>query len=183
MPEKVAKQTARRQLSAIFDDLYDRASAVVKKYNPCKVENGTCMAGRKIETGLCCTGCRHLGPNGCTTKSLICRMWLCYVGREDRSDYRDESIRAYFEEMKPIMREAEKYQLTSPRCSKAVAINSVLRCARPITWRQIRYKNDVYYRPEQNYSDEYIREAKIHYERVTGIRLPGNVTREGVEVL
>lgn len=32
------------------------------------------------ETELCCKHCFHLGKNGCTTQSLMCKMSFCYVG-------------------------------------------------------------------------------------------------------
>lgn len=61
----------------IYLTLYDQGNAVLKRYNPCKIENGRCAGGYADTKGLCCDTCKHLGPEGCTVKSLECKMWLC----------------------------------------------------------------------------------------------------------
>lgn len=78
------------QLSAEYDRLYDEASTIIKRENPCQIERDaagtvTCVRTRKFPAatypaggkGLCCSGCQHLGPDGCTTNSLGCRMGAC----------------------------------------------------------------------------------------------------------
>lgn len=98
----------RESLSEKYDELYDKASELLKKFNPCKIENGTCFqyreALKKYEErslrnpqyfppedikaatkhyNFCCGGCKHLGPNGCMVKALYCRTWLCSSLRSD----------------------------------------------------------------------------------------------------
>lgn len=76
------------QLSVAYDTLYEAGSEIIKRHNPCRIEviNGktTCFATRTDpnydnNTGqLCCTNCKHLGPDGCTVKAIWCKFWTCY---------------------------------------------------------------------------------------------------------
>jgi len=181
MPQKMAKQTAREQLSEIYDDLYARASAIVAKYNPCKITKGKCHAGRCVKDGLCCGGCRFLGENGCTTQSLICKVWLCFVGVRGygRDERTDSVVNLYFDEMQPIIKEMKHYALDSPRCDKEYAIESVLRSGQSVPWGHINYKNDKYY-PLPIYTNAYNKASKKRYFQRTGIDL-GNVTQEVIQ--
>lgn len=62
------------------EDLYDRfyahAQELIARHNPCQLreENGEirCRDGYP-----CCSGCRHLGPSGCTVQSIACKFFLC----------------------------------------------------------------------------------------------------------
>jgi hypothetical protein len=60
-------------LVEIHEKLYAEASRILEDTNPCQWKDGNCFAG----THGCCQGCKHLGPTGCTVKSLSCRVWLC----------------------------------------------------------------------------------------------------------
>ena len=90
------------QLSALYDRIYDIADRLFKKHNPCnihtknnkvfcsyhneRVYNGK---GKKL---LCCSGCianygidnrgNHWSKNGCTTKCLPCKLYLCSYAEE-----------------------------------------------------------------------------------------------------
>lgn len=74
-------------LSRCYDELYAQADAVLKRHNPCQIRkeaDGTfsCEDSRTHPAGsrgsqLCCGGCEHLGPQGCTVKSLACKVWTC----------------------------------------------------------------------------------------------------------
>ena len=55
-----------------YDRLCDMADFVLKVHNPCQIRCGSCIAG-----SFCCHGCENLGPNGCTTRSLTCKLYLC----------------------------------------------------------------------------------------------------------
>ena len=81
-------------LEAEYDRLYDAANAALAKHNPCQIQRDeaghiSCADTRRYsnETGyagsptLCCGGCQHLGPQGCTAKSLCCKLWLCNTAR------------------------------------------------------------------------------------------------------
>lgn len=63
----------------IYLDIYNRASQVLDRDNPCKIaEDGKSCAGSFSHlSGFCCEGCKHLGPQGCTVKCLGCRLWMC----------------------------------------------------------------------------------------------------------
>lgn len=61
-----------------YDDLFEKASEVIRQHNPCQIAGGTCAGSYKHDEGLCCQGCGHLGPEGCREKSLTCRLWLCW---------------------------------------------------------------------------------------------------------
>ena len=74
------KERIMKGASLKYDELYERASEVVRKVNPCRIKDGKCRAGEHVEDGLCCHGCEYLGPDGCTTQALGCRMYLCYFG-------------------------------------------------------------------------------------------------------
>lgn len=66
------QKNATETLMQLHDALCDKADAVFQKYNPCqRNEDGQCVGKG------CCNGCRHLSDEGCTTKSLACKLWLC----------------------------------------------------------------------------------------------------------
>lgn len=77
------------KLSALYDALYDKGVAALKEYNPCNIRmlEGVviCNGGYSRKDGKinwtmlrsCCAGCKHLGTEGCATKSLSCKVWLC----------------------------------------------------------------------------------------------------------
>jgi hypothetical protein len=67
-------------LSNEYDELYEEAERFIKKYNPCKVENGTCLRFREIRDGnFCCRHCENLTEKGCSIKSLTCKTWFCAI--------------------------------------------------------------------------------------------------------
>ena len=68
----------------LYDILLNVAQQIIDHYNPCDWRDGKCrrMRSSKTETEGCCEGCKHLGKNGCTVKSLACKLWMC----ADQSD-------------------------------------------------------------------------------------------------
>jgi len=62
--------------SALYDVLYEKADLILAEENPCSFKNGKCFA--KIN---CCKYCNYLSKNGCTTKALTCKLWLCVKAR------------------------------------------------------------------------------------------------------
>lgn len=109
----VAKELVPKYLA-----LNDRATALLKKYNPCAVSEGTCARGRSGGTNFCCSGCKNLGVNGCTVHKLQCALWMC--------DYTliPEPARTNFKkEMWDIFLEAEQLNLLVPRGSMADSIS------------------------------------------------------------
>lgn len=68
------------RLSSLYDELYEKASLVLAKYDPCRIRDGECLRGEP-----CCDDsdgrCKYFS-NECTVKSLACRLWLCDEARE-----------------------------------------------------------------------------------------------------
>lgn len=62
------------ELSAEYDHICEEADELFKKYDPCQFKDGKCT---KDWSDGCCGGCSHLGPNGCATKSLGCKLFTC----------------------------------------------------------------------------------------------------------
>ena len=87
----MSKQADLRALSAAYDRLYEQADLVLQKHDPCQIRREaddtiSCTETRLLKiknSQLCCTGCEHLGPTGCTVKSLICKLWLCSTVKHD----------------------------------------------------------------------------------------------------
>jgi len=64
--------------SQLYDILLAIGQEILDYYNPCDWRDGKCrrMRSSKDDEG-CCEGCEHLSRNGCTVKSLGCKLWLC----------------------------------------------------------------------------------------------------------
>lgn len=144
-------------LSKKYDELYEQASGVVRKHNPCKITDGKCAAKRSIANGLCCKECPHLGPDGCTTKSLGCKIWLCTFDTFCCPSM--EVASPYWEDMITILKEAEKYALSLPRSGKEVTISLALTgshrgCRQPWDEHGPRYPSeyDLRFRDNQYYA-------------------------------
>jgi len=62
----------------LYDLIYEKADRLFKEYNPCEIGKNifgkSCC--RKSEN-FCCRGCRHLSDDGCTVRSLACKLCLC----------------------------------------------------------------------------------------------------------
>lgn len=63
-------------LRALYSEYYEAAQRILSTHNPCAVKDGKCVDG-----AFCCSGCKHLGPQGCTVSALSCKVWLCYTAR------------------------------------------------------------------------------------------------------
>jgi hypothetical protein len=70
--------------------LYKAADEILRQPdNPCQIrrENGhvTCTGSRANQVPhdrLCCGGCEHLGPEGCTAMALSCKLGWCFIVRD-----------------------------------------------------------------------------------------------------
>lgn len=62
----------------IYDSLYQKASNLEEKYDPCNISNGICQR-EKIKSGksFCCGNCEYLTNTGCSVKALYCKLWIC----------------------------------------------------------------------------------------------------------
>ena len=72
--------------SWLFDFLYTMADQMIKKYNPCQIHKDDSGKVSCLLTSPCCTNCKFLGPEGCTTKCLGCKLALCGAAREANSE-------------------------------------------------------------------------------------------------
>src|SRR5690348_7716831 len=81
-----------RELKAHYLRIYKKADEILKQPdNPCQIKMDaegkvSCTASRSglrefNSPQLCCAGCKHLGPNGCTEEALWCKLGWCYVNR------------------------------------------------------------------------------------------------------
>ena len=64
---------SKRYLIKEYKRLYAAGQAVLDTYQPCRTKEG----GPCHTKTFCCSGCRHLGKNGCRVKALWCKLWLC----------------------------------------------------------------------------------------------------------
>jgi hypothetical protein len=62
----------------LHNELCDKVDELTNSYNPCSIKNVdgilTCTDGE-----LCCAPCKYLSDNGCTIKSLGCKLYFCYT--------------------------------------------------------------------------------------------------------
>lgn len=76
-----------KELSALYDRIYDIADRLFKKHNPCKIyiedKHIFCKYHQKgipLANGyyLCCSSCIHCSKNGCSVKCLACKLHMCH---------------------------------------------------------------------------------------------------------
>jgi len=102
----------KRDRSKLYDNLYELADRYVQRYNPCKINSkGECLTGN-----CCCSGCKYLGKQGCTTKCLLCKIHLC-----SESSFRNPIVAG---KLKVIEEIAKKYNLLGARKSKKETLSS-----------------------------------------------------------
>lgn len=68
--------------SYIYDALYAMADQLIKKHNPCQIHKDISGKVHCLRSSPCCGGCGFLGPDGCTTKCLGCKLSLCQTTQE-----------------------------------------------------------------------------------------------------
>jgi hypothetical protein len=68
--------------------LYKKGQALIDKFNPCNITTDDkgyihCSLGRKPSrpgTTYCCDDCKYVSDEGCTVKSLGCKLGMCFQG-------------------------------------------------------------------------------------------------------
>lgn len=75
---------AKSAQSIAYDVLFAEAVTALHRHNPCRWENGTCIAMRAGQEGpqACCQGCGHLTDQGCSVEAITCKVWLCDYVRQ-----------------------------------------------------------------------------------------------------
>jgi hypothetical protein len=92
MKTKMLSKISKKKLgylSLLYDELYKEADRIIKKHKPCEIKrnfiNGevSCLDSRQDiyyeDKCLCCTDCPHLTKDGCSVKSLPCKLWFCFA--------------------------------------------------------------------------------------------------------
>lgn len=114
-----------RDRGEVYDRLCVLADRILSKHSVC----ATCPVGCaiKLPFGLsmtapntrswCCSGCKHLGPNGCTVKALACKLWLCSKESDRSSKARRKLDR--------LVRIAAQYNLLTFRGSREESLELV----------------------------------------------------------
>lgn len=80
-----------------YDELCARTDAVMAKYNPCAGCLGCSLVNPTPYD--CCEGCPLLGPQGCTTSCLACKLWVC-ASPENQNHNRPKELRMELWEIK-----------------------------------------------------------------------------------
>ena len=95
--------------------LYKAADEILRQPgNPCNITsngNGTFnCAYYKNSKYLCCDGCKHLGPEGCTVMSLSCKLGWCFIASDaiNKMDVNDHPV---FQAIAALREEAKKLGL------------------------------------------------------------------------
>lgn len=107
----------------MYDFLYTIGDQLIKTYNPCQIQKDAdgevnCLEERlreerlrdRTDKTLCCTTCKFLGPSGCTTRCLGCKLGLCSVAQEANLEL--------YKILHKMLRVAYKYDMGIIRTSK-----------------------------------------------------------------
>jgi len=76
----VTKMHSKEQIgffSDAYDAIYNRAQALLEEFNPCEIENGRCMSRMHDYLACCSSTCAYISREGCTTRNLRCKTFLC----------------------------------------------------------------------------------------------------------
>jgi len=88
------QRVSTKELSAIYDRVYDIADRLFKQYNPCNIRKKgnrvTCIGKTDPCKTLCCYECSpfcnltgyYYWNSGCTVKCLGCKLFLCRPARK-----------------------------------------------------------------------------------------------------
>jgi hypothetical protein len=121
---------SRAFLEKKFDQLYARATVALQEHDPCQVRNGACFSMREypenhVNEPFCCTGCKHLKPDGCSVESLFCKLWVC-APIDNVNKQRRRGKMAYsplFKELAAIRLQARKYDFLIWRGTKEESLD------------------------------------------------------------
>ena len=102
----------------LYDFLYEYADLLISKYNPCDTRvsrSGVATCVHNIDR--CCNSCKHLGPRGCTVRSLSCKLYICMTARQEMlySVKEEEGVISKLYKAKVL---ARKYNLIGFRASQ-----------------------------------------------------------------
>lgn len=76
------KNKAKR-LKYIYEKVCSNLDDLAKQNNYCDFKCNKCLVQRNREAfNGCCGNCKYLGSNGCTIKSLTCKLYYCFKIRK-----------------------------------------------------------------------------------------------------
>ena len=91
--------------------LWDFLDRLQRKHNICNIRTcdgiTVCTKGKVSE--LCCFGCKYLNDNGCTVKSLSCKLWFCEEVLADKELCEKHS--EYFSKARKVIAFLDKYNV------------------------------------------------------------------------
>lgn len=118
------KSLSTKQLSELYDRIYDIADRLFKKYNPCNIQvkddKVKCINNHYNCNHLCCQYwsdcCKHW-ENGCTVKCLACKLFVCgyilYTYDKNGKQMRNKKYITFVNRVKWLQRIAIKYHLSN----------------------------------------------------------------------
>jgi hypothetical protein len=103
------------ETAKLHDELYEKGVEILEKYgNPCQENFGKILRPKSLDIkGIvcpCCEGCEYLGDSGCTTQSLLCKLWVCQYIRDEYPEM--------WKELKELLLKAYDTELIIMRGSK-----------------------------------------------------------------
>jgi hypothetical protein len=117
-----------------FDQLYAAAAEALKVHDPCQVRGGACLSMREypenhVNEPFCCTGCKHLGPQGCTVESLHCKLWTCMpIDNVNISRRKGQRVLSpLFVQLKKIREEGRKHHFLIWRGTREESIKKAMK--------------------------------------------------------
>lgn len=137
--------TTVADLEARFDGLYARAQALGQRRaaDLCAIGCGTCARARAApeKAPFCCGDgddfpgnrrCPHLGPEGCTVRSLRCALWYCDSVRLGTRRVRIRGLHAPFQTValplaEALVAEADAYGFLVWRGTRAQSLRQAAR--------------------------------------------------------
>jgi hypothetical protein len=127
---------SRASLERRFDRLYEQASRLLGRHQPCAIHDGSCYSmrsdpqrHRRMKMAFCCGGCAHLGPQGCTVESLHCKLFICepleklHIKRKDGRRVHSPLVVA----LRKLTAQADKYAFRVFRGTREESIQKALR--------------------------------------------------------
>lgn len=92
----------------LYNELYDRADKLFKKYDLCGIRDGVCRCGKFGECSCLCYvpgsyRCIYFADSGCTVRMLGCKLRYCSTIRKDGR-------------FKNVLKEIDKLKSIAERC-------------------------------------------------------------------
>ena len=107
----------------LYDRLCDIADKLLAKHSPCSSCPTKCEYFGGKRSG-CCTGCPFLGPQGCTIKSLACKLWLCSEASGERPIINDRKLHILTHQLQRLKYIAARNHIHYARATREEALEA-----------------------------------------------------------